>query len=181
MPVAAEVSVLATAAYGVLEIRDIEADETDDDAMRAANETVAASSGVHLYLRCLQQESAVRVTVRVWEQSLAGSAVDAPATPPAGWDGERRGLALELESGRLVIMQLTSGPALEWNVPGGPGAFSVDVRYRNRELAAQRSSAVFARAAEEGWAPERIRSEAQSLDGLEEYEIDLHPQPGGPP
>lgn len=145
---------------------------SDDDAMLAANETVAASSGFHLYLRCLQQASAVRVTLRIWDRSdPAGSAMD---TPPAGWDGQRSRLELELESGRLIVMQLACGPALDWDVPGGPGVFSVNVRYRNRELAAQRSSEIYARAVEGSWSPEQIRREAESLDGLEEYEIDLH-------
>jgi hypothetical protein len=173
-----EVSGLARAAYGVLEIRDIDADVSDDDAMLRAGETIAASGGYHVYLRSAQQGLDVRITVRLSEPSTpVGSPGEAPATPPEGWDGERRHLPLELESGHLVVMQLTLGPALEWDVPGGGGRFSVDVRYRNRELAADRYSALSTRMVEEDWPIDRALQEAQAYAGLEEYQLDLHRLP----
>jgi hypothetical protein len=118
-PPSAEVSGLAIAAYGVLEVRDAEADVSD-------------------------------------------------------WDGERRMLPLELDSGRVIVMQLTAGPAVEWNVPGGPGRFSVDVRFRNREMAARRSAELSTRMVDESWSIDRSLREARVHAGLEEYQIDLY-------
>ncbi|MEU4932553.1 hypothetical protein AB0G54_39685 [Streptomyces yokosukanensis] len=86
-----------------MEVYDADAYLGDDDAMTAARRQVVAGNDYHLYLRSLQPDIDVEITIRIW---------DTPPAPPADAEGQI-GISLESETGILVINQVGLGPAGE--------------------------------------------------------------------
>ncbi|MFE2580579.1 hypothetical protein [Streptomyces sp. NPDC059378] len=93
----------ATPGRRVVEVYDADSYLGDDDAMAAARKQVVAGDGYHVYLRSLQPDIDVDVTIRVW---------DSPPSPPADAEGHI-GVNIESETGILVLNQLGLGPAGE--------------------------------------------------------------------
>lgn len=108
----AEYSVTARPDRGIVEVCDADAYLGDEIAFRAARERVVAGNGYHLYLRSLQPDIRVHVTIRLWES---------PPRPPADADGHVP-VTLDSETGVLVVSQLAFGPAGTMNLPQ-PGVY----------------------------------------------------------
>ncbi|MGW5611520.1 hypothetical protein ACWEWI_36770 [Streptomyces sp. NPDC003753] len=86
---------------------------------------MVAGNGYHLYLRSLQPDIDVDVTIRIW---------DAPPAPPADAEGHID-IGIESETGILVINQLSLGPAGEMPLPR-PGVYQGHAWWINRQAAA---------------------------------------------
>ncbi|MET9393315.1 hypothetical protein ABZY20_23420 [Streptomyces sp. NPDC006624] len=125
MALLAEYRCKATPARRVVEVYDADAYLSDDDAMAAARIQVVAGNGYHLYLRSLQPDIDVEVTIRVW---------DDPPTPPADAEGQVP-VSIESETGILVVNQLEYGPADEITLPR-PGVYEGHAWWQNRQAAA---------------------------------------------
>ncbi|MFJ8364598.1 hypothetical protein [Streptomyces sp. NPDC093984] len=125
MALLAEYSCKATPGRRVVEIYDADAYLGDDDAMKAARTQVVAGNGYHLYLRSLQPDIDVDVTIRLW---------DTPPTPPADAEGHID-ISIESETGILVINQLSLGPAGEMTLPR-PGVYEGHAWWTNRQATA---------------------------------------------
>ncbi|MFF4491768.1 hypothetical protein ACFY0F_35840 [Streptomyces sp. NPDC001544] len=122
MALLAEYTCEATPGRRVVEVYDADAYLGDDDAMAAARRQVVAGNGYHLYLRSLQPDIDVEVTIRIW---------DNPPTPPADAEGHID-IAIESETGILVVNQLGLGPAGEMTLPR-PGVYEGHAWWANRQ------------------------------------------------
>ncbi|MGW5249864.1 hypothetical protein ACWEQN_40010 [Streptomyces sp. NPDC004129] len=143
MALLAEYSCKATPGRRVVEVYDADAYLGDDDAMKAARTQVVAGNGYHLYLRSLQPDIDVDVTIRIW---------DTPPTPPADAEGHID-IGIESETGILVINQLSLGPAGEMPLPR-PGVYEGHAWWTNRQATADYYNATLAQLPEDspdGW------------------------------
>ncbi|MGV9562976.1 hypothetical protein [Streptomyces sp. NPDC003480] len=126
MALLAEYSCKATPGRRVVEVYDADAYLGDDDAMKAARTQVVAGNGYHLYLRSLQPDIDVDITIRIWDTPLP--------SPPADAEGHIP-VSIESETGILVINQLGLGPAGETNLPR-PGVYKGHAWWTNRQATA---------------------------------------------
>lgn len=97
-------------------------------AVRARAEVVAGN-GYHVYLRTVQPDLRVEITIRIW---------DGPEDPPTdaeGWTG----ISLESETGELVVSRLTLGPAGMTGLPR-PGVYVGHAWWNGRRVAGDCSS-----------------------------------------
>ncbi|MEV6763855.1 hypothetical protein AB0N16_25110 [Streptomyces sp. NPDC051105] len=125
MALLAEYSCKATPARRVVEVYDADAYLSDDEAMAAAHRQVVAGNGYHLYIRSLQPDIGVEVTIRVW---------DTPPAPPADVEGQVP-VSIESETGILVVNQLEYGPAGEMTLPR-PGVYEGHAWWEGRQATA---------------------------------------------
>ncbi|MGV9242547.1 hypothetical protein [Streptomyces sp. NPDC003710] len=93
--------------------------------MAAARRQVVAGNGYHLYIRSLQPDIDVEVTIRVWDTSPA---------PPADAEGQIP-VSIESETAILVVNQLEYGPAGEMTLPR-PGAYEGHAWWEGRQATA---------------------------------------------
>ncbi|MEU1203471.1 hypothetical protein ABZ446_45770 [Streptomyces sp. NPDC005813] len=125
MAILTEYSCKATPGRRVVEVYDADANLGGEDAMAAAPRQVVAGDGYHLYLRSLQPDIDVDVTIRIW---------DSPTPPPADVEGHI-GISVESETGILVVNQLGLGPAGEMTLPR-PGVYEGHAWWVNRQAVA---------------------------------------------
>ncbi|WP_235458906.1 hypothetical protein [Streptomyces olivochromogenes] len=86
---------------------------------------MVAGDGYHLYLRSLQPDIDVEVTIRIW---------DTPPSVPAEAEGHVD-ISIESETGILVVNQLALGPAGDMTLPR-PGVYEGHAWWVNRQAAA---------------------------------------------
>ncbi|MFI2210375.1 hypothetical protein [Streptomyces sp. NPDC020141] len=147
----------------VVEVYDADAYLGDMEAMRVAEVQVVAGNGYHLYLKSLQPDIRVAVSIRVWAE---------PQNPPSHAEGS---VPVDLESvtGTLVVNQLTFGPAGEMELPR-PGVYAGHAWWVNRESTLKRYETALARLAG-GDTPDGALSQAFAESaGHEQYVLDLH-------
>ncbi|MFF4535257.1 hypothetical protein [Streptomyces aureus] len=162
MALLTEYSCRATPGRRVVEVYDADACLGDDDAMAAARSQVVAGNGYHLYLRSLQPDIDVEVTIRIWDGS--------PPAPPAGAEGDIA-IGIESETGILVVNQLGLGPVGETPLPR-PGVYEGHAWWTNRQSVADYYDTTLDRLAEDP--PDTWLLEAwHSCPVTERYVLDL--------
>lgn len=162
MPSLAEFSTLATPVYRTLLVRDADADADIDGGatMLRANRDVVASNGYQLYLGSLQESGKVSVRLQVWDGPRSAELTD--------WSGQVDA-RLTLNTGLVIVEEITSGPAAEWRLPTGAGEYAVRAYFRHREEKADRVSRIYQEASAGGWTTGRVMESLNEVDGLEEY------------
>ncbi|ALO13604.1 hypothetical protein AQF52_8023 [Streptomyces venezuelae] len=161
MQLVAEYSVMARPDRSLIEIYDADAYLADEQAVRASHHHVVAGNGYHLYLRSLQPDLRVRITIRVW---------DCPPPPPDDAEGHRP-VILDSETGILVINQLTFGPAGEMTLPQ-PGVYDGTTWWAGRQ-ATWDYYAQTLRQIDDAGTPERIAHAWSQCPVPERYVLDL--------
>ncbi|GGV28691.1 hypothetical protein GCM10010260_81510 [Streptomyces filipinensis] len=161
MALLAEYSCRATPGRRVVEVYDADAYLGDDEAMAAARRQVVAGNGYHLYLRSLQPDIDVEVTLRIW---------DTPPAPPADAEG-RTGISLESGTGILVINQVGLGPAGEMRLPR-PGVYEGNAWWTNRQATADYYDTTLDQLTDHS-SEEALREAWNSSPVTERYVLDL--------
>ncbi|MGW6535469.1 hypothetical protein ACWGBV_01640 [Streptomyces sp. NPDC055051] len=162
MSLIAEYSVTARPDRGLVEVYDADAYAGSDEAYARSRVEVVAGDGFHLYLQTRHPDIAVRVTIRVW---------DAPQQPPEDAEGTVP-VSLESETGRLVIGQVTFGPAGEMVMPR-PGVYEGHATWSGRAVAAACCDVCNQRGAEGQGDSEGTVAEWSRCPRAEEYTLDL--------
>ncbi|WP_432011296.1 hypothetical protein [Streptomyces cucumeris] len=146
----------------MVEVYDADAYLGDDAALKASERQVVAGNGYHLYLRSLQADIQVTVTIRIWPSEQQ---------PPAEADGTTA-VTLESETGLLVIRQPTYGPAGEMELPE-PGVYEGYAWWTGRESTGAYYNDALARIGED-WTIEQIGQGWDDCPFEEIYTLDLH-------
>ncbi|ATW52180.1 hypothetical protein [Streptomyces peucetius] len=161
MQLVAEYSVTARPDRGIVQVYDVDAYLSDEQALQAARDHVVAGNGYHLYLHSLQPDIRAHVTIRLW---------DTPPPPPADADGHTT-VTLDSETGILVINQFTLGPAGEMTLPR-PGVYEGTAWWSGRQACADYYTETLQQI-DEHWEPERIRQAWANCPTPERYVLDL--------
>ncbi|XIE81582.1 hypothetical protein AB6O49_34350 [Streptomyces sp. SBR177] len=140
---------------------DAEAYLGDDQAMDAARHQVVAGNGSHLYLRTLQPDIRVYVTIRLW---------DNPPPPPADAEGDAP-LTLDSQTGILVVNQLTLGPTGEMTLPQ-PGLYEGTAWWSGRQSTADYYNLIL-QSIDDTWTPDRVTQAWAGCPTQERYVLDL--------
>ncbi|MER6481040.1 hypothetical protein [Streptomyces filamentosus] len=146
----------------LVEVYDSDAYLGSDEAYDQSRTQVVAGDGYHLYLQCGQPDIAVQVIIRVW---------DTPQKPPENAEGTVP-VSLESDTGRLVINQLTFGPAGEMVLPR-PGVYNGHAAWSGRAATAAYYNTCLHRGAEEQWDAEQIGAAWRQCPTVEQYTLDL--------
>ncbi|MEW5630065.1 hypothetical protein AB1388_26390 [Streptomyces hydrogenans] len=162
MSLITECSISARPDRRLVEVYDSDAYLGSDEAYYRSRVQVVAGDGYHLYLQCSQPDIAVQVIIRVW---------DTPQKPPEDAEGTVP-VSLESETGRLVINQLSFGPAGEMLLPR-PGVYDGYASWSGREATAAYYNACIQRAAAEQWDAEQIGAAWRQCPIPEQYTLDL--------
>ncbi|MFH9742602.1 hypothetical protein ACH4MA_33540 [Streptomyces roseolus] len=162
MSLITEYSINARPDRQLVEVYDSDAYLGSDEAYYRSKTQVVAGDGYHFYLQCGQPDIAVQVVIRVW---------DTPQKPPEDAEGTVP-FSLESETGRLVINQLTFGPAGEMVLPR-PGVYDGHAAWSGREAVAAYYNACIQRGVEEQWDAEQIGAAWRQCPTTERYILDL--------
>ncbi|MFI8327319.1 hypothetical protein [Streptomyces sp. NPDC085529] len=146
----------------LVEVYDSDAYLGSDEAWERSRTQVVAGDGYHLSIQTGQPDIDVQVTIRVW---------DTPQQPPEDAEGAVP-VSLESETGQLVIMQLTFGPAGEMNLPR-PGVYDGHATWKGREATAAYYNTCIKHAAERQWDAERLGAAWRQCPTTEQYTFDL--------
>ncbi|MFE7133411.1 hypothetical protein ACFVIM_21400 [Streptomyces sp. NPDC057638] len=147
----------------VVEVYDADAYLDDAEAMRAAEVQVVAGNGYHLYLKSLQPDIRVAVTIRIW---------DRPQRPPADAEGSTP-IDLESVTGTLVVNQLSLGPAGTMELPR-PGVYAGHAWWINRESNLKRYETALFGPTEDASAVDTLSQALAESAGHEQYVLDLY-------
>ncbi|MFD5971449.1 hypothetical protein ACFWGR_35430 [Streptomyces sp. NPDC060311] len=162
MPLITEYTVRARPDRRVVEVYDADAYLGDGDVLTASRSQVVAGNGYHLYLRSLQPDIPVQITIRIW---------DHPQPHPAGCEGSVP-VTLESETGELVVNQFTLGPAGGTQLPR-PGVYEGHASWTGRQATADYYDQCIAQGAAERWTPDRIGQAWAACPTVESYVLDL--------
>ncbi|GAA4681770.1 hypothetical protein GCM10023347_40850 [Streptomyces chumphonensis] len=162
MRLVSEYTVRARPDRGVIEVYDADAFLGDDEALKLSRSRVVAGNGYHLYLRSLQPDIPVRVTVRLW---------DGPRPSPAACEGSTP-VTLESATGELVVNRFTLGPAGGMRLPR-PGVYEGHASWTGRRATADHYNRCLAQGAAEHWSPDRIGRAWADCPVVESYVLDL--------
>ncbi|MEU9030717.1 hypothetical protein AB0D46_24995 [Streptomyces sp. NPDC048383] len=162
MSLITELKTLAYPDYRLLEIRDSDAIDRDDEAAHASRTRVVVGSGPHIYITSLQREIYVQVIIRIW---------DSPQAPPTDAEGLNQ-VSFESPTGLISVDELTKGSAASMTLPR-PGVYEGHAAWNNRQATSDYFDACMARAVEEEWNAVRIGQACKECPVLEEYAIDL--------
>lgn len=158
----AEYSVTARPDRHIVEVYDADAYLGDEQALEASRHHVVAGNGYHLYLHTLQPDIRVHITIRLWDTTPPPLATDAEGHTP---------VALDSETGILVINQLTLGPAGEMPLPQ-PGVYEGTAWWTGRRAASDYHTQILQRV-DDDWTPEAITQAWAACPTPERYVLDL--------
>ncbi|WP_329403240.1 hypothetical protein OG523_02845 [Streptomyces virginiae] len=162
MSLITEYSTTARPDRRIVEVYDADAYLGDDEALQRSRTQVVAGNGYHLYLHSLQPDIEVRVTIRVWET---------PQKAPENAEGTVP-VALESETGQLVVNQFTFGPAGMMDLPCS-GVYDGHAAWSGRDATAAYYDTCLQRAGDEQWGAEQIGAAWKLCSTAEHYTLDL--------
>ncbi|MFK4070468.1 hypothetical protein [Streptomyces sp. NPDC029674] len=161
MPLLTEYTCTATPGRRVLEVYDADTYPDDTAILQTAEEQVVAGQRHHLYLVSLQPALKAQVSIRVW---------DTVPQVPADAEGHVP-LAIESQTGTLVVNELEFGPAGETNLPR-PGVYEGHAWWRGRQAAGDYYDSYLEQDTED-WTLEQTRSYLAQCPAGEHYVLDL--------
>ncbi|MFJ8011159.1 hypothetical protein [Streptomyces sp. NPDC096339] len=147
--------------YRLVEVYDADAYLTDEAAIDLAHEHVVGGNGYHLYMYSLQPDVTVEVVIRIW---------DTPQPCPAEVEGTLP-VAIESETGTLVVGQFVFGPAGEMTLPR-PGCYEGHASWTGRAATAAYYAKTL-RQIDSGWSTEQIGRAWDRSPVPERYSLDL--------
>ncbi|UOE21402.1 hypothetical protein NI17_009955 [Thermobifida halotolerans] len=166
----AEFHTLTDASYRIVDLHDQDYGTDEDPLPLPGYREVVGGSLRRLYLQCVDDIVRVSVRLRLWEQDPGpGEAEEGEA-----WS-EGESTELLCPSGVLLVDRWTMGPSAEWTLPV-TGIFCVRVRHRGRDTARRRIDELREELYETEASPRERVTRLHTLDGTEQYLIDLWPK-----